>query len=144
MIVYTFKEELRIIIYLLAFGIFIVCNYDMLILIKTKSKINNLIIKTIYSVFIILMSYFFIYRLQEGYLPQYGILIVVIGTLVYILLLRNAFMKILNNINKMKNKILVTIGKIIKPLLIFKTTIFLLKQKIKKFNIKMLYKKKEL
>lgn len=144
MIVYNFKEEIRIIIYLIAFGIFIICNYDILILIKNKKKIVNQSIKILYSVFIVLMSYFFIYKLQEGYLPQYGILIVLIGSLLYILLLRNSFMKIIGSLNKLKEKILLKIGKVLKPLRIYKTTISLIKQKIKKINIKTLYKKKEL
>ena len=53
-------------------------------------------------------------------------------------------MKIIGSLNKLKEKILLKIGKVLKPLRIYKTTISLIKQKIKKFNIKMLYKKKEL
>ena len=144
MIVYNVLEEIRIIIYLLIFGIYIATSYDFLDLIRFRKIWKNVLINIFGCFIILLTSYFFVYRLKEGYIPQYGIIIVILGLLLYYFLLRRNFVKCISYIKYKYCKILSKIVKIIKPLNIFKTTFLLIKQKIKKFNIKSLYKKKKL
>lgn len=144
MIVYNVLEEIRIIIYLIALGIFIISNYDILLIVKSTHKYKNLIIKIIYVCLMIIVSYYFVYRLKEGYLPQYSIGFVLLGIIVYQILIRNKFIRILTKISAIKDKIIKRLMKILKPLGIFKETILLIKRKNKKLNIKTLYKKKKL
>lgn len=137
MIVYNIFEEIRIILYLFAFGIYVCTSYDILDLIKTKSKIWNILVMLFGSIILIGISYIFVNKLKQGYIPQYGLLIVIVGITIYYLLFRQKLMKIIS----VSKRIL---RKIIGPIKAFKKTFYLIKQKNKKLNIKTLYKKKKL
>lgn len=144
MIVYNIFEEVRIIIYLFVFGIYISTSYDVLGLFKTKKKIWN-ILTTIIGCFIIIgISNVFVYKLKEGFVPQYGLLIIIGGLVVYYLLLRKKFVKLIDQIRQKSRKMIMKIMVVFKPFKIFKTTFLLIKQKVKKLYIKTLYKKKEM
>ena len=92
MIVYNVLEEIRIVVYLLTLGIFIPTNYDLLKIIESKKRTLTIITKSLGSLLILILCYLFIYRLKEGYVPQYGILIVLLGIVVYYVLLRKKFL----------------------------------------------------
>ena len=144
MIVYNVLEEIRIIMYLFALGIFIPSSYDTLKIVDFKNKIMTFIIKLVFAVLIIILCYYFLFKLNEGYVPQYGIIIILIGMSLYFFLLRRKFVKI---ILKIKRTIVIIIQKILiifKPFKIFKTTFLLLKEKSKKLYIKILYKRKKM
>lgn len=80
----TTTDEIRIIIYLIGFSIFIISTYDILFLVVNKF---NKYIKTIINViYILLISYFtyqFSYALAKGYIPIHFILFFIIGFLIY-------------------------------------------------------------
>ncbi len=137
MIVYNIFEEIRIILYLFVFGIYVCTSYDILDLIKTKSKIWNILVMLFGSIILIGISYIFVNKLKQGYMPQYGLLIVIVGITIYYLLFRQKLMKIINVLKRI-------LRKIIGPITVFKKTFYLIKQKNKKLNIKTLYKKKKL
>lgn len=137
MIVYNIFEEVRIILYLFAFGIYVCTSFDTLDILKTKIKTWNILIMLCGLLIIVCISYIFVNKLKEGYVPQYGLLIVLFGVGMYYVLFRKKMMKLILVIKQILKKIL-------GPLRVFKKTFFLIKQKIKKLNIKMLYKKKKL
>lgn len=144
MIVYNVLEEIKIALYLISLGIFIPTNYDLLKLIECKQKVLTIILKCLVSFFLILLCSLFTYKLKEGYVPQYGILIFVLGLFIYFLILRKSFLLKLDKIKKIINLIYHKFTWIFKPLRIFKTTILLVKQKSKNLYIKMLYKRKKM
>lgn len=144
MIVYNVIEEVRILIYLIVLGIFIPTSYDLITVIRLKKKVTNVIIKMLGSILIIIISYYFIYKLKEGYVPQYGVLIMLLGIGLYYGLIRRKFMLKVNQIKKILLWFFQKIKFIIKPLTIFKTTFCLIKQKSKNLYIKILYKRKKM
>ena len=144
MIVYNVLEEIRIVLYLLTLGIFIPTNYDLLKIIESKKRTLTIITKSLGSLLILILCYLFIYRLKEGYVPQYGILIVLLGIVVYYVLLRKKFLIKINKIKTNIERMLKKMKWIFKPLRIFKTTISQIKQKSKNLYIKILYKRKKM
>ena len=112
-------EEIKIALYLISLGIFIPTNYDLLKLIECKQKVLTIILKCLVSFFLILLCSLFTYKLKEGYVPQYGILIFVLGLFVYFLILRKSFLLKLDKIKKIINLIYHKFTWIFKPLRIF-------------------------
>ncbi len=144
MIVYNVLEEIRIIIYLFVFGIFVPSSYDILKIVEIRNKIITILIKLILTIIIIIFCYLFLFKLKEGYVPQYGVLVVLLGMSIYFLFLRKNYLKI---ILQLKRKIVVLTKKflvIFKPFKVFKTTFLLIKEKSKKLYIKILYKRKKM
>ena len=144
MIVYNVLEEIRIVLYLLTLGIFIPTNYDLLKIIESKKRTLMIITKSLGSLLILILCYLFIYKLKEGYVPQYGILIVLLGIVVYYVLLRKKFLIKINKIKTNIERMLKKMKWIFKPFRIFKTTISQIKQKSKNLYIKILYKRKKM
>ena len=144
MIVYNVLEEIRIIIYLFVLGIFVPSSYDILKIVEIRNKIITIFIKLILTIIIIIFCYLFLFKLKEGYVPQYGVLVVLLGMSIYFLFLRKNYLKI---ILQLKRKIVVLTKKflvIFKPFKVFKTTFLLIKEKSKKLYIKILYKRKKM
>ena len=144
MIVYNVLEEIRIIIYLFVLGIFVPSSYDILKIVEIRNKIITIFIKLILTIIIIIFCYLFLFKLKEGYVPQYGVLVVLLGMSIYFLFLRKNYLKIILQI---KRKITVLTKKFIvifKPFKVFKTTFLLIKEKSKKLYIKILYKRKKM
>lgn len=144
MIVYNVLEEIRIIIYLFVLGIFVPSSYDILKIVEIRNKIITILIKLILTIIIIIFCYLFLFKLKEGYVPQYGVLVVLLGMSIYFLFLRKNYLKI---ILQLKRKIVVLTKKflvIFKPFKVFKTTFLLIKEKSKKLYIKILYKRKKM
>ena len=91
-----------------------------------------------------ILCYYFLFKLNEGYVPQYGIIIILLGMSLYFFLLRRKFVKIILKIKRTTVIIIQKILIIFKPFKIFKTTFLLLKEKSKKLYIKILYKRKKM
>ena len=144
MIVYNVFEEVRIIVYLLSYGVFIPSSYDLLKIIEIKNKVITTIFKLVYVSCTIILSSYFLFKLKEGYVPQYGVLIVLLGMSCYFLLIRNKYINKILKIKQILSKILQSILIIFRPFKIFKTTFLLVKQKSKKLYIKILYKRKKM
>ena len=85
--IYTLKEEMRIIILLIIFGIYIssYCEFVYSLLKQLKNKIIKIITEIILWAIQILITYKFTYRMQDGYIPIYFLIFVILGIIIYIL-----------------------------------------------------------
>lgn len=144
-------EEIRVIIYLIGYGIFIISTYDTIYLITKKiNKILKVIIYSIYIISIVYFTYEFSYVLANGYIPIHFILFLISGFLIYYLI-RKKYLEgllmiysFLNKIRKPFVKIIVflcypkeVISMIILILETIKTTVFNFFKSLKKKNKKM-------
>lgn len=96
--IHPLKEEVYIAIYLIAFGIYLISTYDILLHCIKLTKlpiILKIIIEVIYCIIQLIITYFFSYNLASGYIPIYFIIFLIIGFVVYIYLLRNKLLKTL-------------------------------------------------
>ena len=85
--IHTTLDEIRIIVYLIGYGIFIISTYDTLFLITEKiNKIIKTIISFVYIITIVYFTYEFSYVLSNGYIPIHFILFLIIGFLIYYLI----------------------------------------------------------
>ena len=135
MIVYSFKEEFKILLSLIAFAISVASCYDLINLLFKKSKILKIIVQLVYTCLFIIVTYHFAFKMHEGYIPQYSILILIISFVIYYCLIRNVFLKQIKHFKPLFNKIGILFNKLIQPLLIIKTTFSLYKiKKIKNNN----------
>ena len=97
-------EEIRIMFYLISFGIFCISSYDLIMMIvDEKSKTKNIIL-VIYSVILLYVTIKFSYKLASGYVPIHFILFMVIGFLIYITI-RKSFLQGITYMNEIYNKI---------------------------------------
>lgn len=83
--IYTLREEIHIIILLVIYGIYISSYYDVVTLsiLGIKNKITKIIIETLLCIFQIYLSYLFIFKIQDGYIPIYFLLFILVGVLIY-------------------------------------------------------------
>ncbi len=129
MIVYSFIEELKIIIYLLAYSISVISIYDLLIMSSNKKIVVKLIYQLLYSIMIIFLTQKFIYKLQKGFIPQYSTLILIGSMLIYFLFIKKTFNHIIKLYRHFLNKIQKILKKVFSPFRILKTTILQFKKK---------------
>lgn len=106
-------EEIRIILYIIGYGIFIISTYDFLmLLIEKKNKVLKIILSVIYCLFTIYFTYEFTYALAKGYMPIYCILFIGIGFTIYFSI-RKIYIQNLEIIFKILGKIIKKVLKII-------------------------------
>lgn len=101
--------EFKILVYILIYGIYYFAVSDVLVYIvekKKRKKIFKIIIEIIYLLSQIYITYDFCYKLDDGYIPIYFLLFIVIGFLLYYLFMREYFIKCLDFINKILNKVI--------------------------------------
>ncbi len=99
--IHTTKEEVRIIVYLIIFGIFILSTYDSIYYLTERlKKFSKNLIRIVYSVLIIYITYEFAYKLAYGYVPIHYVLFLTIGFFIYLFFRKKYFIsiKILNKI----------------------------------------------
>ena len=121
---YTIQEELYILLYLVAFGIYLFSTLDIVTIIckKFKKKAIKIIIQVIFWLLQIYISFIFSYQLMSGYVPIYFIAFVYSGYFIY----ERYFRKVINSIFLVLKRIIKLIIKLIKPLIYSKKlTIFL-------------------
>lgn len=97
-------EEIRIMFYLISFGIFCISSYDLIMMIVDKKSKTKNIILVIYSVMLLYVTIKFSYKLASGYVPIHFILFMVIGFLIYITI-RKSFLQGITYMNEIYNKI---------------------------------------
>lgn len=110
--IHTVKEEVYISIYLIAFGIYLISTYDVLLYILDCSKIPRafkIIIEIIYCLIQLLITYLFSYKLASGYIPIYFILFLILGFIIYIYFLKKSLIKTINYYGKKVRPVLVKI-----------------------------------
>ena len=116
---YTIQEELYILLYLVAFGIYLFSTLDIVTIIckKFKKKAIKIIIQVIFWLLQIYISFIFSYQLMSGYVPIYFIAFVYSGYFIYEKLLKKYFRKVINSIFLVLKRIIKLIIKLIKPLI---------------------------
>lgn len=97
-------EEIRIMFYLISFGIFCISSYDLIMMIVDENSKTKNIILVIYSVMLLYVTIKFSYKLASGYVPIHFILFMVIGFLIYITI-RKSFLQGITYMNEIYNKI---------------------------------------
>lgn len=132
MIVYSFIEELKIIIYLLSFSISFISIYDVLIN-HIKNKIKY-VIQLLYCLGFIYLSYQLAFKMLNGYIPQYCALILISGIIIYYVFIKQKFYIHAHQIEVIIKFFIMIIKTIFKPLSIVKTTFLLFKRKKVKNN----------
>lgn len=101
--------ELKILVYILIYGIYYFAVSDVLVYVvekKKRKKIFKVIIEVIYLISQLYITYDFCYKLDDGYIPIYFLFFIVIGFLLYYLFMREYFIKCLDFIGKILNKII--------------------------------------
>ena len=99
------SEEIRVMFYLISFGVFCISSYDLIIMaIDKKTKTRNIIL-VIYSIMLLYITIKFSYKLASGYVPIHFILFMVIGFLIYITI-RKSFIQGFKNFQKLKEIVL--------------------------------------
>ena len=101
--------ELKILVYILIYGIYYFAVSDVLVYIvekKKRNKIFKIIIEIVYLLSQLYITYDFCYKLDDGYIPIYFLLFIVIGFLLYYLFMREYFIKCLDFIIKILNKVI--------------------------------------
>ena len=124
--------ELKIIIYIITYGIYYYAVSDLVIFIEEKHQL-----KKIPKLSQIYVTYRFCYRLDDGYIPIYFLLFIVIGFLLYYLLMKESFNFIIKKIDALFLKI---ISKI-KHLFYSPSIVKIMKNKIKNILQKIKNKK---
>lgn len=132
MIVYSFKEEVRLIVLLLCYSISLVTIYDLFGYIK-KIKIKKFV-QIIYTISIVYITYHFVFKLKSGYIPQYSIIILLVGIGIYYLILKRQIDHLFKEIKPLYIFLRKTFKVIFKPLTMVKTTFSLYKIKKVKNN----------
>lgn len=100
--------ELRILLYIISFGIYYFSFTDLVIFIEEKYKLNKIfktILEIIYLILQVFLTYNFCYNLDYGYIPIYFMLFIIIGFLIYYLFIKDSFIKTLNYLSKIISKI---------------------------------------
>lgn len=105
-------EEIRIMFYLISFGIFCISSYDLIMMIVDKKTKTKNIILVIYSVMLLYITIKFSYKLASGYVPIHFILFMVIGFLIYITI-RKSFLQGITYMNEIYNKIKKSLKKVL-------------------------------
>ena len=135
----TLDIELKILVYIISFGIYYFAVSDLLIYIvdrNKKKKVVKLIYEIIYLISQVYITYNFCYNLDNGYIPIYFILFIIIGFILYYLFMRNYFIKCFDFTFKICDKIS---PKFIH--LLYSVTMFKKKIKWSKLNLKLKRKK---
>lgn len=124
--IYTFKEQLLMIIYFMIVGMFLGVMFDLINLFFCEKKVLNYIIQITLWGIVTIICVISVDKISNGYLPLYVILFFIIGYIIYYYLLKKQFERRINNICKYKKDI----KKIVFPIEI----IDLIKNKNKKFK----------
>jgi hypothetical protein len=104
----TLDVELKILVYILSFGIYYFAASDLLIYIvdrNKKKKIVKILFEIIYLISQVYITFNFCYNLDNGYIPIYFMIFIIIGFMLYYLFMRNYFIKCLDFVFKIYDKI---------------------------------------
>lgn len=142
---YTIKEELYILIYLVGFGIYLFASLDIieLLFLKIKNKVLKIICDILFFVIQIYIIYLFSYNLMDGYIPIYFILFIYIGYLIYNKLCKVHFKKAISLILLTFKKIIQLFKRIIKPLFYSKAVKWLINREFRIIKKTLKFRKKE-
>ena len=84
----TLDVELKILVYILSFGIYYFAASDLLIYIvdrKKQKKLVKILFEIIYLISQVYITFNFCYNLDNGYIPIYFMIFIIIGFMLYYL-----------------------------------------------------------
>lgn len=126
--IYTFYEQVIMIIYFTILGMFISIMFDTINTLFSKIKISNYILQFISWIIITIICIKSINKVSNGYFPIYIILFFLIGYLIYRKFLSTYYIKTILKIKKYKKIIILAIF----PITLYNYTIKLIRKIIKK------------
>lgn len=105
---YTLKDEIHVIILLIVYGIYLSSYLEILniLLQSIKKKVYKIIVEITLSLLEIYVAYIFVYKVQDGYIPIYFLLFIILGIIIYLSFRHQTF--------KVFNHLVINIVKIIK------------------------------
>lgn len=115
----TLKDEIHVIILLIVYGIYLSSYLEILniLLQSIKKKVYKIIVEITLSLLEIYVAYIFVYKVQDGYIPIYFLLFIILGIIIYLSFRHQTF--------KVFNHLVINIVKIIKKTFtIFKEVIY--------------------
>lgn len=116
---YTLKDEIHVIILLIIYGIYLSSYLEILniLLQSIKKKVYKIIVEITLSLLEIYVAYIFVYKVQDGYIPIYFLLFIILGIIIYLSFRHQTF--------KVFNHLVINIVNIIKKTFtIFKEVIY--------------------
>lgn len=110
--IYSFKDQLLMIIYFIIVGMFIGIMFDTINLFFNKNKIINYIFQILCWLIVTIVCVISVDRISDGYLPIYIFFFFIIGYFIYSYLFKCRYKKRILDIKKYQDKI----KKIIMPI----------------------------
>ena len=107
--IYTFNEQLIMIIYFIILGMFLSIMFDTIHTLFNKIKIINYILQMISWIIVNIICIKSINTISNGYVPIYVILFFIIGYIIYNKFLSKSYIKIILKIKGYKRNILLAI-----------------------------------
>lgn len=134
---HTITEELKIIIYLILFGIYLVSTYDLVLQVEKWmkfKKIKTYLLEICFNIIQILITIRFSFNIAGGYIPAYFILFFIIGIIVYYYTSRKLFIKQIRRSLDFYKKQEPKIRKVLKECVYSKEIIDSVKKNIKRYK----------
>lgn len=107
--IYTFNEQIKMIIYFIILGIFLSIMFDTINTLFNKIKLSNYILQFLSWIVVTIISIKYIDKISNGYFPVYIILFFLVGYIVYRKCLSKYYIKILLKIKGYKRIITLAI-----------------------------------
>lgn len=103
--IYSFKDQLLMIIYFIIVGMFIGIMFDTINLFFYKNKIINYIFQVLCWLVLTIICVISVDRISDGYLPVYIFFFFIIGYFIYSYIFKGRYKKRILYIKKYKGKI---------------------------------------
>lgn len=103
--IYSFKDQLLMIIYFIIVGMFIGIMFDTINLFFYKNKIINYIFQVLCWLVVTIICVISVDRISDGYLPVYIFFFFIIGYFIYSYIFKGRYKKRILYIKKYKEKI---------------------------------------
>lgn len=107
--IYTFYEQLIMIIYFIILGIFMSIMLDTIHTLFNKIKITHYLVQMVVWILISIVCIKSVDRISNGYIPIYIFLFFLIGYIIYHKLLSERYIKIILKIKEYKQNIILAI-----------------------------------
>lgn len=122
---YPLKEEVYLMLYLIAYGIYLFATLDIIegCIKRIPKKWMKVILQILYWIAQCYITYLFSYRLLDGYLPIYFILFILVGYILYRYVFKKVFIKTLTMLFYVIKKICAFLKKVIQPFMYSKPVV---------------------
>lgn len=122
---YPLKEEVYLMLYLIAYGIYLFATLDIIegCTKRIQKKWIKVILQILYWIAQCYITYLFSYQLLNGYLPIYFILFILVGYILYRYIFKKVFIKTLTMLFYVIKKICVFLKKVIQPFMYSKLVV---------------------